>query len=82
VKKPRFLFVGGIQFKFQVNSFNVVDDGSDIVVVKFSNLSTRNDVVSRDFYNLGVFKGAQLVKERTRGCARGDQQATKEAPSQ
>ena len=68
--------MGGIQFKFQVNSFNVVDDGSDIVVVKFSNLSTRNDVVSRDFCNLGAFKGARSVKERIRGCARGDQQAT------
>jgi hypothetical protein len=76
VKKPRFLFVGEIQFKFQVNSFNVVDDGSNIVVVKFSNLLTRNDVVSRDFCNLGAFKGARSVKERTRGCARGDQQAT------
>ncbi len=68
--------MGEIQFKFQVNSFNIVDDGSDIVVVKFSNLSTRNDVVSRDFYNLGAFKGARSVKESTRGCARGDQQAT------
>ncbi len=68
--------MGEIQFKFQVNGFNVVDDGSDIVVVKFSNLSTRNDVVSKDFYNLGAFKGARSVMERTRGCARGDQQAT------
>jgi hypothetical protein len=74
VKKPRFLFVAEIQFKFQVNSFNVVDDGSNIVVVvKFSNLSTKNDVVSRDFCNLGAFKGARSVKERTRGCAHGDQ---------
>ena len=68
--------MGGIQFKFQVNSFNIVDDGTDIVVVKFLNLLTRNDVVSRDFCNLGVFKGARSVKERTIGCARGDQQAT------
>ncbi len=68
--------MGGIQFKFQVNSFNVVDDGSDIVVVKLSNLSTRNNVVSGDFCNLGALKGSRSDKERTRGCARGDQQAT------
>ena len=68
--------MGGIQFKFQVNSFNVVDDGSDIVVVKLSNLSIRNDVVSRDFCNLCAFKGARLIKERTRECAHGVQQTT------
>ena len=68
--------MSGIQFKFQVNSFNVVDDGSDIIVVKFSNLLARNDVVSRDFCNLGALKRARSVKKRTRGCACGDQQAT------
>ena len=66
MKKPRFLFLGEIQFKFKVNNFNVIDDESDIIVVKFSNLLTRNDVVSKDFYNLEAFKGARSIKERTR----------------